>query len=123
MEQTLCIHCGEPIHLATDAEKSRLTCKSGNDWKHDSRFWYCQDEKGNRAEPAPKQKKGKTLADFAGSVKLFKRPKHRNPYGFPAGSDQLREICFEISGGDSFADWPRLTAEDLTATDWEEVPE
>jgi hypothetical protein len=46
---------------------------------------------------------GKTLADFAKTrTPLFKRPMHRNPYGFTAA---------------------RLTAEDLTANDWEEVTE
>jgi hypothetical protein len=65
-------------------------------------------------------KAGKTLADFANSGKLFKRPMHRNPYGFTAGSDHLREIR---GGGtkNTFVDFARLTAEDLMATDWQEV--
>jgi hypothetical protein len=121
MEKTLCIRCGEPIHLATDAEKAGLTYKDKNNWKHDSGFWYCQDEAGNAAEPAPKE--GKTLADFAGSDKLFKRPMHANPHGFTAGSDHLKEIRTSTWGGqvNVCADFPRLTREDLTATDWEEV--
>ena len=47
------------------------------------------------------------------------RPMHRNAYGFPAGSNQLREISTSDAG--TYADWSMLTAEDLTATDWEEV--
>jgi hypothetical protein len=69
-------------------------------------------------------KAGKTLADFAGSNKMFKRPMHRNAYGFQqlwgcCDGGQLREISISEAG--TCADWPRLTAEDLTATDWEEV--
>lgn len=69
-------------------------------------------------------KAGKTLADFAHSGKLFKRPMHRNAYGFLAEcGSQLREISTSDWGGtiNTCADVPRLTAEDATATDWEEV--
>jgi len=66
---------------------------------------------------------GKTLADFANSGKLFKRPMHANPHGFTAGSDYLREIRTSNWQGQHnvIADFPRLTREDLTATDWQEV--
>ena len=66
---------------------------------------------------------GKTLADFANSGKLFKRPMHANPHGFTAGSDHLREIRTSNWQGQHnvIADFPRLTREDLTATDWQEV--
>jgi hypothetical protein len=62
-------------------------------------------------------KEGKTLADFAGSEpgKLFKRPMHGCAYGFDR-SGYLKEY---VNGGTY---WPRLNVEDLTATDWEEVP-
>lgn len=58
---------------------------------------------------------GKTLVDFAGSGpgKIFKRPKHGNAYTL---RDHLVEIDAE---GRTYR--PRLTAEDLTATDWQEV--
>ena len=62
---------------------------------------------------------GKMLADFAGSLKLFKRPVHASPYTFNDG--QMREVTERPNGCDYRL--PRLTAEDLTATDWEEVPE
>jgi len=65
-------------------------------------------------EPEEEEPSGKTLADFAGSDKAFKRPQHGFPYAFD-GSRHLKEII----NGKTF--WPRLTAEDLTATDWEEV--
>ena len=68
-------------------------------------------------------KAGKTLADFAHSGKLFKRPMHANPHGFTAGSDSLKEIRTSTWGDqiNICSDFPRLTREDLTATDWEEV--
>ena len=65
-------------------------------------------------EAEKKPQSGKTLADFAGSDEAFKRPQHGFPYAFD-GSRHLKEII----NGKTF--WPRLTAEDLTATDWEEV--
>jgi DNA-directed RNA polymerase subunit RPC12/RpoP len=68
-------------------------------------------------------KAGKTLVDFAKTrTPLFKRPMHRNPYGFTAGGDHLREIR-GLGTKDTFVDFARLTAEDLTANDWEEVTE
>jgi hypothetical protein len=62
-------------------------------------------------------KAGKTLADFANSGKVFKRPQHAVSYAFTAGSQHLKEIMPD--GKTTYL--PRLTAEDLTATDWEEV--
>lgn len=62
---------------------------------------------------------GKTLADFANSEigKLFKRKNHAVAYTFAShGSGHLKEIM-----PDGTIYLPRLTAEDLTATDWEEV--
>ena len=58
----------------------------------------------------------KTLADLAGSTGLFKRPRHAVPYCW--WQDTLRE-----AHEDGSRCMPRLTAEDLTATDWEEVVE
>jgi hypothetical protein len=86
----ICLHCKELIHLATDAEKAGIVEADQKTWKHDSGFWYCQDEAGNEAEPGPTA--GRTLADFAGSDKLFKRPMHKNAYGFQQYGGQLREI-------------------------------
>jgi hypothetical protein len=64
-------------------------------------------------------KAGKTLAEFAGSEKVFKRSKHAVSYAFPRqGSGHLKEI---MPDGTTYL--PRLTAEDLTATDWQEVTE
>jgi hypothetical protein len=66
---------------------------------------------------------GKTLADFANSDKLFKRPMHAKPHGFTARDSHLKEIRTSDWQGQHnvCADFPRLTREDLTATDWEEV--
>jgi hypothetical protein len=82
-------------------------------------YWVRESQAIVWADRHPAKKEGKTLADFAGTDKLFKRPMHRNPYAFQPHGGQLREIS--VSGRDTFADWPRLTAEDITATDWEEV--
>ena len=116
----ICKHCGDEIHLATDPEKAGLFNKHNEMWRHDSGFWYCQDGIGNAAEPGGQPKTGKTLADFAGSDKLFKRPMHAHPYVFyqPGGGHLM-----EITADGRRAFYPRLTAEDLTATDWEEVAE
>lgn len=64
---------------------------------------------------------GKTLADFAGSGKAFKRPHHALAFGFIETTGFLKE--FSYPDGDIGPSLARLTAEDLTATDWEEVPE
>jgi len=82
-------------------------------------YWVRESQAGMWADRHPAPKAGKTLADFAGSDKLFKRPIHRNAYGFQQYGGQLREISTSEAG--TVADWPRLTAEDITATDWEEV--
>jgi len=121
----ICKHCGDEIHLATYPEKAGLFNKHNEMWRHDSGFWYCQDGIGNAAEPGGQPKTGKTLADFAGSDKLFKRPKHAHPHGFTPGDQHLKEIRTSDWQGQHnvISDFPRLTAEDLTATDWEEVPE
>ena len=80
-------------------------------------------EAADMREAEKKPQAGKTLADFASTrTPLFKRPLHRNPYGFTAGSDHLREIR-GFGTKDTFHDFARLTAEDLTATAWEEVTE
>ena len=70
-------------------------------------------EAADMREAEKKPQAGKTLADFAGSLKKFKRPMHSNAY-------VVWEHLLEIdANGRKFL--PRLTAEDLTATDWEEV--
>ena len=70
---------------------------------------------GEGCAVAAEREAGKTLADFAHSGKLFKRPMHGCAYGFDR-SGYLKEY---VNGGTY---WPRLNVEDLTATDWEEVP-
>ena len=97
----ICKFCGKSIWQDTDG------------WRHDSTgtMPICN------SKPEPRE--GKTLADFADSGKAFKRPMHANAYGFPAGCEHLQEISKE--GEWIIHKWPRLTAEDLTATDWEEV--
>ena len=109
----ICLHCKNLIHLASDEEKAGIVDADQKTWKHDSGFWYCL----TSAEPGPTA--GRTLADFAGSLKLFKRPMHSSPYTFNNG--QFREVTERPNGCDYHL--PRLTAEDLTATDWEEVAE
>jgi hypothetical protein len=59
----------------------------------------------------------RTLADFAGSGKAFKRPHHALVFAFMETSGFLKEFDVE-EGNPTLA---RLTAEDLTATDWQEV--
>lgn len=129
-EKTLCIHCGEPVHVATEAEKANLFDK-GFQWKHDSGFWGCMDGNGNEAqgtalEVAAQPKAGKTLADFARTrTPLFKRPMHGHPHGFIPGNEHLKEIhTFDRRGKHyTIAHLPQLTSEDLTAIDWQEVME
>ena len=71
----------------------------------------------NGAEPGG----GMTLADCAelaeGTEKImgFKRPKHGLAYAFGIHSQHL----MEFNAGKTYL--PRLTAEDLTACDWQEV--
>ena len=69
-----------------------------------------------------KPKAGKTLADFAGSMrgKAFKRPHHHFCFGFgsPYQGAFLKEFDFENPPHLSL---PRLTAEDFMAEDWQEV--
>jgi hypothetical protein len=61
---------------------------------------------------------GKTLADFANTGKVFKRLKHGLSFGFIEIDGFLKE--FDMESG-IVVGLARLTAEDLTATDWEEV--
>ena len=121
---TLCINCGEPVHRATEEERQGLLNPAGSDWKHDDGFWLCGNANTKATGPEVEEPQaGKTLADFAKTrTPLFKRPMHRNPYGFTAGGDHLREIR-GLGTKDTFVDFARLTAEDLTANDWEEVTE
>lgn len=82
--------------------------------------WHRQQHE--RANPQA----GKTLADFAKTkTPLFKRPMHGHPHGFTPGSEHLKEIRTSDWQGQHnvIADFPRLTAEDLVATDWQEVTE
>ena len=117
--ETLCIHCKAPVHKTTAAERYGLIEGLGT-WKHDDGFWFC----GNGNDKAEgletgKPLAGKTLADFANSEpgKLFKRPMHFNPY-------TMRDHLVEVEWSDRGRTFlPRLTAEDLTATDWQEVTE
>jgi hypothetical protein len=76
-------------------------------------YWVRESQAGMWAGRHPEPKAGKTLADFANSLNTFKRPKHGNAYVF---LEHLLEID---ANGRLFL--PKLTAEDLTATDWEEV--
>jgi len=70
----------------------------------------------NRQNDEPKA--GKTLADFAGSDKAFKRPHHALAYGFITVGGFLKEFD---PNGDGPITLARLTAEDLKADDWQEV--
>jgi hypothetical protein len=110
-----------PICNATPEPKTTITCPqcegvpemcngycegTGTVTTNHAAEWHRQND-----EP----KAGKTLADFANSGKLFKRPMHFNPY-------TIREHLVEVEWSDRGRTFlPRLTAEDLTATDWEEV--
>lgn len=103
-----------------------LGCYNGCPSK--SGYWMCKDgcigddgyetvEEANAAIFGEEPARGKTLADFVGSGKLFKRPMHFNPY-------TMREHLVEVEWSDRGRTFlPRLTVEDLTATDWEEVEE
>ena len=121
-ESMVCVHCGTGIHRTTEEEINSLeNPEMAPPWKHNSGFWWCQ--YGNcdtKAEPggAPKEvpEVGNTLSDFADSVKAFKRPMLGSVYGFPLGSEHLQEIM-----PDGTRYMPRLTREDIKATDWEEV--
>ena len=107
MGEGTCKFCGKPIWADTDG------------WRHE-----CSGEEPN-CNHVPEPREGRTLADFADArpYVLFKRPMHANPHGFTAGSDHLKEIRTSDWGGQHnvCADFPRLTREDLTATDWQEV--
>jgi hypothetical protein len=114
-----------PICNATPEPKTTITCPqcegvpemcngycegTGTVTTNHAAEWHRQND-----EP----KAGKTLADFAnGEIgKLFKRRHHAVAYTFASrGSGHLKEIM-----PDGTISLPRLTAEDLTATDWEEV--
>jgi hypothetical protein len=65
----------------------------------------------------PLNQEVRTLADFADSGKAFKRPHHALVFAFMETSGFLKEFDIE-EGNPTLA---RLTAEDLTATDWQEV--
>lgn len=82
-------------------------------------YWVRESQAGVWANRHEQPKAGKTLADFANSGKVFKRPQHAVSYAFTAGSQHLKEIMPD--GKTTYL--PRLTAEDLTATDWQEVTE
>jgi len=110
-----CEHAGMSIH--------HPHCKAHGEYSaNPEKYCTCHVYK-SQAALAKAKKAGKTLADFANSGKLFKRPMHANPHGFTAGSDSLKEIRTSTWGGqvNICSDFPRLTREDLTATDWEEV--
>jgi hypothetical protein len=95
----ICKFCGKSIWQDTDG------------WRHDSTgtMPICN------SKPEPRE--GKTLADFADSGKAFKRPHHALVFAFMETSGFLKEFDVE-EGNPTLA---RLTAEDLTATDWQEV--
>jgi hypothetical protein len=78
-------------------------------------YWVRESQAAVWAKP----QEGKTLADFANSGKAFKRPHHALCYGFIETTGFLKE--FDCPEGDGPITLARLTAEDLTATDWEEV--
>lgn len=63
-------------------------------------------------------KAGKTLADFAGTDKAFKRPHHALAFGFIEIGGFLKEFN---PNGDGPITLARLTAEDLKADDWQEA--
>ena len=121
MQFTLTIELGnQAMQTGSDVIKSiRESLKGEEELEFDrevsGRLW---DENGNIVGHW-EAVDGKKLADFANSGKLFKRPMHANPYGFIEGSQHLQEIG--KSGEWTVTNWPRLTAEDLTAPDWEEV--
>ena len=125
MQFTLTIELGnQAMQTGSDVIKSiRESLKGEEELEFDrevsGRLW---DENGNIVGHW-EAVDGKKLADFANSGKLFKRPMHANPHGFTAGSDSLKEIRTSTWGGqiNICSDFPRLTREDLTATDWEEV--
>ena len=137
---SICKFCGKPIwkdtdgwrHESTGTEpicnnvpepKTTITCPQC-DGVPETCNGYCEGTgtvttnhaaEWHRQNDEPKA--GKTLADFANSGKVFKRPQHAVSYAFTAGSQHLKEIMPD--GKTTYL--PRLTAEDLTATDWEEV--
>ena len=119
MQFTLTIELGnEAMQTGSDVIKSiRESLKGEEELEFDrevsGRLW---DENGNIVGHW-EAVEGKKLADFANSGKVFKRPDHAAPYTFgPEGRDHLKEV-----ESDGRKHLPRLTSDDVTATDWEEV--
>jgi hypothetical protein len=114
-----CKTCGKEIWEGSEPAKRFSPEGHHHMFDHkESCYWVRESQAGMWADRHPPKREGKTLADFAGTDKVFKRPMHGFPYFFEARGDRHLK---ELINGKTF--WPRLTAEDLTADDWQEVTE
>ena len=92
-----CIHCKQPIRLATENEITEIGSASNPDWKHVSGFWFCADGSSNVAEPneQPRSEKRRTgqSMNYARARGIQNGDPERSGGPMAATVDRVMNIC------------------------------